>query len=49
MRTQTISIFFLLFGAKFFDLGLRKIDRDMNRKIRAFKQFALDIVSSRVK
>lgn len=47
-RQQTLTPFFLIFGSKFFDLGLRKIDRDINRKIAIFKQFALDIVTSRV-
>lgn len=48
-REQTVSPWFLLFGAKFFNWGLRKLDRDVNRKIEIFKQFALDIVGSRVK
>jgi hypothetical protein len=49
MRQQTISIWFLMFGSKFFEYGFRKIDRDINKKISVFKQFALNIVSSRVK
>ena len=48
-RQQTLTVWFLLFGAKFFDCGLRKIDRDINRKIVVFKKFAMDIVASRVK
>lgn len=44
-----MSIWFLLFGSKFFDYNLRAIDRNINRKIEVFKQFALDVVSSRVK
>jgi len=39
----------MLFGAKFFDLGLRKFDRELNRKIAIIRAIGRDTVNTLVK
>ena len=41
--------FYFFFGAKFFDLGVRSKDRDVNRRIKIFKSWASAIVQKRIK
>jgi cytochrome P450 len=43
--TQNATLWYMLFGAKFFDLGLRKIDRDLNRKIAIIRSIGRDTIN----
>lgn len=44
--TQNNTVWYMLFGAKFFDLGLRKIDREINSKIRVIRAIGRDTINS---
>lgn len=40
--------FYFIFGPRFLDLGLRKKDRDLNRRIKLYKSWGHKIVSERM-
>jgi len=46
--TQNATIWYMLSGAKFFDLGLRKSDRELNRKIAIIRSIGCNTVNTLV-
>lgn len=45
---QSQNILSLLLGPKFMDMGIRKSDRDINRRMKLFRAFAVDLVSNKM-
>lgn len=45
---QSQNVVSMLLGPKFMDLGIRKMDRDINRRIKLFRTFAGDLVGNTV-
>ena len=44
---QTYSLPYALFGVKFLNMGFRKKDRDINRRLKIYKNWGKKIVSDR--
>lgn len=47
LLSQTYSLPYALFGIKFLNLGLRQKDRDVNRRLKIYKNWGKKMVSER--
>jgi hypothetical protein len=46
-QRQSQSPLVMLLGPKFTDLGIRELDRDLNRRLKLFRAFAYDLVKNK--
>jgi hypothetical protein len=46
--SQNNTIWYMLFGSKFFDMGLRKIDRNINSKIAIIRSIGRDTIAKQI-
>lgn len=46
---QDQTLWYMLFGPKFFDLGLRKIDREINHDIKAVRAIGREVITKLIK
>ena len=45
LTSQTVDLFYAMFGAKFLQLGIRQMDREMNRKVRIYNAWTRQLLN----
>ena len=48
ISSETTDLPYIIFGVKFFNLGIRKKDRDINRRLKLYKSWGKQLVNERV-